>query len=76
MFIGEGAAFEGRQGTTLVDFADGRERTLLVVEAADRVPWTKPVHGRSRQSRSSQTNRKSDTEGVTPEFRTRTALEE
>ena len=43
VFIGEGAAFEGRQGTTLADFPDGPERTLLVVEAADPVPWTKPI---------------------------------
>ena len=43
VFVGEGAAFEGRQGTTLADFPDGPERTLLVVEAADPVPWTKPI---------------------------------
>jgi hypothetical protein len=43
VFIGHGAAFEGRQGTTLADFPDGPERTLLVVEAGAPVPWTKPV---------------------------------
>jgi hypothetical protein len=43
VFIGQGAAFEGREGTTLADFRDGPDRTLLVVEAGDAVPWTKPV---------------------------------
>jgi len=43
VFVGEGAAFEGRTGTTLADFPDGPERTLLVVEAAEPVPWTKPI---------------------------------
>jgi hypothetical protein len=42
-FIGKGAAFEGREGTTLADFTDGPERTLLVVEAGEPVPWTEPV---------------------------------
>jgi hypothetical protein len=43
VLVGERAAFEGRQGTTLADFLDGPERTILVVEAADPVPWTKPI---------------------------------
>ena len=43
VFVGEGTAFEGRQGTTLADFPDGPARTLLVVEAAEPVPWTKPI---------------------------------
>ena len=43
VFNGAGAAFEGRQGLTLTDFPDGPERTLLVVEASDPVPWTKPI---------------------------------
>jgi Protein of unknown function (DUF1559) len=43
VFIGVGTAFEGRKGTTLDDFPDGPERTLLVVEAADPVPWAKPM---------------------------------
>jgi len=33
VFVGKGAAFEGRQGVTLADFPDGPDRTLLVVEA-------------------------------------------
>ncbi len=43
VFVGDGAAFEGRQGTRLDDFPDGPERTLLVVEAGEPVPWTKPI---------------------------------
>jgi hypothetical protein len=43
VFNGKGAAFEGRQGTTLADFPDSPERTLLVVEAGEPVPWTKPI---------------------------------
>src|SRR5262249_43058514 len=42
VFIGPGTAFE-RDGLTRDDFPDGPENTLLIVEAADPVPWTKPV---------------------------------
>jgi hypothetical protein len=42
-FYGKGAAFEGKTGLRFpVDFPDGTFNTLLVVEAADAVPWTKP----------------------------------
>jgi hypothetical protein len=40
-FVGPGTAFE-REGLTWDDFLDGRANTLLVVEAAEPVPWTKP----------------------------------
>ncbi len=40
--VGKRAAFEGTKGLTLKDFADGADKTLLVVESADAVPWTKP----------------------------------
>jgi prepilin-type processing-associated H-X9-DG protein len=43
VFIGVGTAFDGRQGTTPNDFPDGLDKTLLVVEAAEPVPWTKPI---------------------------------
>jgi prepilin-type processing-associated H-X9-DG protein len=43
VFIGAGTAFESPQGTTLKDFPDGTDKTLLVVEAAEPVPWTKPI---------------------------------
>ncbi|MFL5240969.1 MAG: DUF1559 domain-containing protein [Gemmataceae bacterium] len=53
-FVGPGTAFDpsaaprgGRPGnrqvgTRLVDFTDGLEKTLLIVEAADPVEWTRP----------------------------------
>jgi hypothetical protein len=43
VFIGAGTAFETRQGVALEDFSDGPDKTLLVVEAAEPVPWTKPM---------------------------------
>jgi hypothetical protein len=43
VFVGEGAAFEGTEGLRLPqDFPDGTPNTLLVVEAGEPVPWTKP----------------------------------
>jgi hypothetical protein len=43
VFVGKGAAFEGSQGLRLsADFPDGTCNTLLVVEAGEPVPWTKP----------------------------------
>jgi hypothetical protein len=43
VFIGAGTAFESQRGETLDDFPDGPEKTLMVVEAAEPVPWTKPM---------------------------------
>jgi hypothetical protein len=42
VLVGPGTAFE-RDGLTLGDFPDGTGKTLLVVEAAQAVPWTKPA---------------------------------
>jgi hypothetical protein len=42
VFVGPGTAFEGPGGIALKDFPDGVSNTLLVVEAGDPVPWTKP----------------------------------
>jgi Protein of unknown function (DUF1559) len=43
VFTGEGTAFEGSQGLRLPqDFNDGTSQTILVVEARQAVPWTKP----------------------------------
>jgi hypothetical protein len=42
VFVGRGAAFEGPRGVKLADFPDGGAGTLLLVEAAEAVPWTKP----------------------------------
>ena len=39
-----GSAFEGKEGFALSrDFSDGTSGTILVVEASDLVPWTKPA---------------------------------
>jgi hypothetical protein len=44
VFVGEGAAFEGREGLSLRDnFPDGTTGTFLIVEAGEPVPWTKPA---------------------------------
>ncbi len=42
VFEGPNAAFEGRQGRRTAEFRDGTSNTLLVVEADQGVPWTKP----------------------------------
>ena len=44
VFVGKGAAFEGSEGRHLSrDFPDGPARTILVIEAGQAVPWTKPA---------------------------------
>ena len=43
-FTGVGTAFEGLQGLRLPeDFPDGTSNTILLVEAGEAVPWTKPA---------------------------------
>jgi hypothetical protein len=42
VFVGQGAAFEGDKGIKVSDFKDGVSKTVLVVEAATSVPWTRP----------------------------------
>jgi hypothetical protein len=43
VFVGKGAAFEGREGLRLpMDFPDGTSNTILVIEGGPPVPWTKP----------------------------------
>jgi prepilin-type processing-associated H-X9-DG protein len=41
-FVGKGAAFELELKLRPADFTDGTSNTLMVVEAATPVPWTKP----------------------------------
>jgi len=42
VFVGPGAAFE-RDGLKIPDdFPDGTSNTILIIEAGDAVPWTKP----------------------------------
>jgi hypothetical protein len=40
--VGPGAAFEGCKGLKFSDFKDGTSNTMLIAEAWDPVPWTKP----------------------------------
>src|SRR5262245_54761586 len=42
VFVGPGTAFEGPKGIALGDFPDGSSTTILIVEAGEPVPWTKP----------------------------------
>jgi hypothetical protein len=42
VFVGPGTAFEGNR-LTWDDFPDGLANTLLVVEAGEPVPWSKPA---------------------------------
>jgi hypothetical protein len=41
VFVGKGTAFE-KDGVSLSNFPDGTSNTLLIVEAGDPVPWSKP----------------------------------
>lgn len=41
-FVGKEAALDWLTGSTLVQFEDGTSNTIMVAEAADGVPWTKP----------------------------------
>jgi len=42
VFAGHGALFDGDAGPRLEDIKDGTSNTIMVVEAAKPVPWTKP----------------------------------
>ncbi|HEY7329580.1 MAG TPA: DUF1559 domain-containing protein [Gemmataceae bacterium] len=42
-FLGKGAFFEGKQGLRFpAEFVDGTSNTIMFVESANAVPWTKP----------------------------------
>jgi prepilin-type processing-associated H-X9-DG protein len=41
-FVGNGALFEAAQDTNIANVLDGTSNTLMVVEAKEAVPWTKP----------------------------------
>jgi hypothetical protein len=42
-YVGPGSAFENPQGHKFVDFTDGLDKTVLITEGEQWVPWTKPV---------------------------------
>ncbi|MGH7172771.1 MAG: DUF1559 domain-containing protein [Gemmataceae bacterium] len=42
VFVDNGAAFDKTQGHNIEDFPDGISNTILIVEAENAVPWTKP----------------------------------
>jgi prepilin-type processing-associated H-X9-DG protein len=42
VFVGNGAAFDLKHKTRMQDVTDGLSNTIMIVEAADGVPWTKP----------------------------------
>jgi prepilin-type processing-associated H-X9-DG protein len=42
VFVGPGAAFEGKKAFSFASFTDGTSNTILVIEAAKPVAWTKP----------------------------------
>jgi hypothetical protein len=45
VFVGRGTPFEGRKGLRWPgDFVKGTSNTLLVVEAGEPVPWSKPAN--------------------------------
>jgi prepilin-type processing-associated H-X9-DG protein len=41
-FVGPDAFFEGKRGIRIASITDGTSNTLMIVEAANAVPWTKP----------------------------------
>ena len=43
VLVGPGTLFEGEAGHDLGPIPDGADATLLVVEAAEAVPWTRPA---------------------------------
>ena len=43
LLVGKGALFENDKDLGLADLTDGSANTLMIVEAAEAIPWTKPV---------------------------------
>jgi hypothetical protein len=43
VFTGPGTIFEGHKGIRTTDFTKGTSRTVMLAEAGEAVPWTKPA---------------------------------
>jgi hypothetical protein len=43
LITGPGTAFPGKEGLRIAQITDGLSNTILVVEAGEAVPWTKPA---------------------------------
>jgi RNA polymerase sigma factor (sigma-70 family) len=43
VFTGKKTIFEGTRGSRIVDIPDGTSNTILLIEAGESVPWTKPA---------------------------------
>jgi len=43
VLVGAGTVFEGTKGIKSDEITDGASNTILVIEAGDAVPWTKPA---------------------------------
>jgi hypothetical protein len=43
VLVGKGTAFEGNEGINMRQITDGTSNTILVIEAGEAVPWTKPA---------------------------------
>jgi hypothetical protein len=43
VFVGKGTVFEGTQGIKSSQITNGASNTIMVIEAGEAVPWTKPA---------------------------------